>query len=346
MKAVVMAGGFGSRLYPLTVNQPKPMVPLVDKPALAHILNLLKKHGFNEVVLTVRYLAHQIQEHFGDGQELGLKLHYALEDVPLGTAGGVKNDQHYLDNEPFLVISGDALTDIDLTQLVQLHQTKQAMATLALKQVENPGEYGVVLTDKHGQVRQYREKPGNVRLPTTTVNTGIYVMEPGILERLSPQVAYDFSTDVFPQLLAENMPVFGHVVGGYWRDIGTLQSYVQAVIDIFAGKVNHIDLGDQVGHQIWLGKNVQIAPNVTIRGPVYIGSDVKIRQGAKIFGPSVIGPNTIIDREARIERSVIGQNCFIGRAVRVRHTIVAAGSERAAPRTVRALINPHHVAVG
>jgi mannose-1-phosphate guanylyltransferase/phosphomannomutase len=239
MKAVVLAGGLGSRLYPLTTEHPKPMLkPLGYHPVLAYILGLLKRHNFSEVVITVHYMADQIRNYFGDGSSFGMRIDYALETKPLGTAGGVKNVQPYLDHTPFLVISGDLITDIDLTYLLAFHRRKRALATLALTQVENPQGYGVVITDWEGRIKQFVEKPGSGLLISRLVNTGIYVLEPEILDMMEPERAYDFSCDLFPLLVRQNRPFYGSMADGYWCDMGTLETYEQAAIDMFLGKVN------------------------------------------------------------------------------------------------------------
>ncbi|MCB0190424.1 MAG: nucleotidyltransferase family protein [Anaerolineae bacterium] len=240
MKAIILAGGFGTRLHPLTLEYPKPMIPLANKPVLAHILKLLKSHHFSEVVITVQYLAEQIQNYFGNGCSLGLTLRYAVEERPLGTAGSIKNVQSYLDDETFLVISGDLVTDIDLSRAIRFHHQKQALATVVLKRVANPHGYGVVVTERSGRIRQYLEKPEHQPAISNMVNTGIYILEPKILDYMEPSQAYDFSYDIFPLLVAQNTPFFGYLADGYWRDIGTMQSYRQAEADILAGKVSHI----------------------------------------------------------------------------------------------------------
>ncbi len=240
MKAIILAGGFGTRLHPLTLKCPKPMIPLANKPVLTHTLNLLKSHHFSEVVITVQYLAEQIQNYFGNGCSLGLTLRYAVEERPLGTAGSIKNAQPYLDTETFLVISGDIVTDIDLSRAIRFHRQKQALATVVLKRVANPHEYGVVVTDRSGRVRQYLEKPDRQVIISNTVNSGIYILEPEILDYMEPNQAYDFSYDIFPLIVAQNVPFFGYLADGYWRDIGTWQSYRQAMADVLAGKVSHV----------------------------------------------------------------------------------------------------------
>ncbi len=326
-----MAGGFGSRLYPLTVARPKPMIPLINKPVLAHILNLLKRHGFSDVVITVRYLASQIQEYFGDGTQYGLTIHYGEEEAPLGTAGGVKNAQHFLDDQPFLVISGDALTDINLTKLIQFHRERRALATMALKEVKKPCEYGVVLTARDGRITHYYEKPDCEQAASHTVNTGIYVLEPEVLNALQTNTTYDFSNDVFPRFLQDNARFFGHKARGYWRDIGTIHSYMEATADALTGKINVIDPKYYRGSGIWTGEDVRIAPSANLFGPIYLGDGVRIKPGATIYGPTVICDQTIVDQWARIERAIVCQNCYIGKSVKVQNTIIPQNSTLTAP---------------
>ena len=322
MKAVVMAGGSGSRLRPLTIERPKPMVPVVNKPVLAHILGLLQRHGFCEVIITVQYLADLIQDYFEDGSSLGLTIHYSVEEIPLGTAGSVKNAQPYLD-DTFLVISGDAVTDINLSDLLRFHRERGALATLTLQSVVNPLEYGVVITDEEGRITQFLEKPGWGQVISDTVNTGIYVLEPEVLDRLKPNQPYDFSQDVFPPMLSQGAPLFGYVAEGYWCDVGTIQAYMKATADVLEGRVQHIDLGRHIGGEVWTGEGVEIAPDAVLYGPIYLGNEVKIKGGVVIHGPAVIRDYTIIDNRVQIERSVIWRNCYVGEAAEVRGAIVS-----------------------
>jgi mannose-1-phosphate guanylyltransferase / phosphomannomutase len=240
MKAIILAGGFGTRLHPFTLKCPKSMIPLANKPVLAHTLDLLKRHFFSEAVIAVHYLGEQIQAYFGNGRSLGLALRYAVEDEPLGTAGSIKNAQSYLDKGTFLVISGDIITDIDLSKAIAFHRQKQALATVVLKEVANPCDYGVVVTDQSGRIRQYLEKPERQPIISNVVNTGIYILEPEVLDYMEPNKAYDFSYDIFPLMVSQHAPLFGYLADGYWRDIGTVQSYKQAEADVLAGKVSRI----------------------------------------------------------------------------------------------------------
>lgn len=237
MKAVILAGGRGTRLRPFTDRWPKPMLPIGNQPILAYLLNLLKYHNFTEVIITVQYMADSIQAYFDDGSHLGMSIHYALEQTPLGTAGSVKNAESYLDDEAFLVISGDILTNVDLSSVARFHHEKEALATLVLKQVADPREYGQVVTDRGGRILHYLEKPNVGQIAAYTINTGIYILEPEVLAAMRPNVAYDFSYDIFPCLVGQEAPVFGYLTDGYWCDMGTRQHYWQAAADVLTGRV-------------------------------------------------------------------------------------------------------------
>lgn len=325
MKAVVMAGGEGSRLRPLTINRPKPMVPLVDRPVLGHVLELLKQHGMTDVLVTVRYLATNIQDYFGDGAAYGLQLSYSVEDRPLGTAGSVKYAAAWLD-EPFLVISGDALTDINLSEAVAYHHARGALVTIVLKRVENPLEYGITIIDDEGRVRQFLEKPSWGEVFSDTVNTGIYIVDPRVLEAIPPDQNVDWSKDVFPRLLAQGAAIYGYVAQGYWTDIGTLEEYMRATADYLYGRVALPRLGTNIGNDIWVSGEVEIAPDARLYGPIYLGHGVKIKGGVTVYGPSVIRDYNIIDTRAVIDRSIIWRNSYIGEQAQLRGAVVARQS--------------------
>ncbi len=210
MKAVVMAGGEGTRLRPMTSSMPKPLLPVVNRPIMEHVLRLLKRHGLTETVVTVQFLASLVKNYFGDGEELGMELTYAHEEKPLGTAGSVKNAEEALKDDSFLVISGDALTDFDLTDLIAFHQEKGALVTVCLTRVPNPLEFGITIVDEEGKVERFLEKPTWGQVFSDTVNTGIYVMEPEVFDYVEADVSVDWSGDVFPQLMKEGKPVYGY----------------------------------------------------------------------------------------------------------------------------------------
>ena len=321
MKAVVMAGGSGSRLRPLTVNRPKPMVPMVNKPVIAHIRDLLKKHGITEVVVTLQYMPDVIQDFFGDGREMGMAFHYSVEEVPLGTAGSVKKAQEYLD-DTFLVISGDAVTDFDLRAIIEHHRARKALATLVLYRVPNPLEYGVIILNDEGRVQQFLEKPSWGEVISDTVNTGIYVLEPEVLEAFEKDVPFDFSQDLFPLLLAQGAPLYGYVASGYWCDVGDIEEYMRASFDVLEGQVQVEELGRHIGGDIWVEDEVEIAPDAQLFGPIFLGYGAKIKGGVVIHGPSVIRDFTVVDNRAHIDHSIIWRNSYIGEGAEVRGAIV------------------------
>lgn len=324
MKAVVMAGGEGSRLRPLTIGRPKPMVQVVNRPCIEHILLLLKRHGITDVIVTLQYLAEQIQDYFGDGSSLGMTITYSIEESPLGTAGSVGLARELL-TETFLVISGDALTDFDLEKIVAFHKSKRAEATLTLYSVPNPLEYGVVIFNESGEIRQFLEKPSWGEVFSDTVNTGIYVLEPSIFDDVPPDRPVDFSSEVFPRMLSEGRPIYGFVADGYWCDIGSIAEYHRATSDLLNGKVNMGPLGLEDPSRpgvILESEDADIAPDALIMGPVFIGSDCQIKSGAVIYGPSVIRNSAVVDVGAQIDRSIIWRGTYIGERAEVRGAIV------------------------
>ena len=321
MKAVVMAGGEGSRLRPLTIGRPKPMVPMVSKPVMGHILDLLKRHGITEVVVTLHFMPEVIQSYFGDGGSLGMTIHYAVEETPLGTAGSVKNAEQFLD-EPFLIISGDAVTDINLQEIMDFHQEKGAEATLTLYRVPNPLEYGVIITDPDGRITQFLEKPSWGEVISDTVNTGIYVINPAVLDLIEEGVSTDWSKEVFPQLLEDGRPLYGFVAGGNWTDVGDISEYMRATGDVLYHRVHTEELGQHIGGDIWVGGGVEIAPDAQLYGPIFLGEEVKIKGGVIIHGPTVVRDYTIVDNRAHIDRSIIWRNSYIGEGAEVRGAIV------------------------
>ncbi len=321
MKAVVMAGGEGSRLRPLTIGRPKPMVPMVSKPVMGHILDLLKRQGITEVVVTLHFMPEVIQSYFGDGQSMGMQIHYAIEETPLGTAGSVKNAQDFLD-EPFLIISGDAVTDINLEEVIRFHEEKGADATLTLYRVPNPLEYGVIITDQEGRITQFLEKPSWGEVISDTVNTGIYVIDPSVLDLIKEGVKTDWSQDVFPELLQTGRPLYGYVAGGNWTDVGDISEYMRASGDVLHHRVQTDELGRHIGGDVWVGEDVEIAPDAQLYGPIYLGNEVKIKGGVVIHGPSVIRDYTIVDNRVHIDRSIVWRNCYIGEAAEIRGAII------------------------
>jgi mannose-1-phosphate guanylyltransferase / phosphomannomutase len=322
MKAVIMAGGSGTRLRPLTSHLPKPMVPVANKPMAEHIVNLLKKHSFDDIVFTLHYLPQVISDYFGDGSDWGCKISYSTEEGrPLGTAGCVKAIQDRLDST-FLVISGDGLTDIDLTKAVAYHRKKKSKATLVLKRVENPLDYGVVIADSEGRIQRFVEKPGASEIFSDTVNTGIYILEPEVMLYVVMGREQDFSNDLFPLLLLRNEPMYGYVADGYWCDIGNLQMYRQSHKDILDKAVD-LDLGlPEIRPGVWVGEGTEIDSSATLNGPIMIGRNCRIGREAHIEPYTVLGDNSLVQEKASLKQPVIWSNCYIGNESSLRACIV------------------------
>jgi mannose-1-phosphate guanylyltransferase/phosphomannomutase len=321
MKAVIMAGGEGTRLRPQTSNLPKPMLPLVGRPMMAHIISLLRRHGITDIVVTVAFLPNAIRSYFGDGSELGVRMVYATEETPLGTAGSVRNASAEL-NERFLVISGDVLTDIDLTSVISFHEKHEALATVALCAVENPLEFGIVITREDGSIERFLEKPGWGQVFSDTINTGIYVLEPEIFDVIPEGRSIDFSTDVFPAVLEAGDPLFGYVAGGYWEDIGTTAAYLKAHQDILDGKVEVNVSGFELRPGLWVGKGSSIDPSARIDAPSFIGENCTVDRDAVLGAYTTIGANTQVAERAEIQRSVIGENAYLGPAVHIEGAVL------------------------
>jgi mannose-1-phosphate guanylyltransferase/phosphomannomutase len=296
------------------------MVPIMNKPVMEHIIELLKRHQIRDIAVTTFYLPQVIENYFGDGSELGVNLHYYIEESPLGTAGSVKNAEEFLD-EPFIVISGDALTDVDLTSAVDYHSQKDSVATLVLTQEDIPLEYGVVMINKRGEITQFLEKPSWGEVFSDTVNTGIYILDPHIFNYYEAGVKFDFSKDLFPKLLAAKEPMYGHVMDGYWCDIGNLQQYRQTHYDIINGKVEVELPGEEVENQVWIGEGTEVADDVQLAGPLYIGENCNIKSGVQLQ-ESIIGDNNLISDSASIKRGILWNNIFIDQKSELRGTVI------------------------
>jgi len=322
MKAVILAGGQGSRLRPLTENLPKPMISVFGKPIMEHITGHLVAHGVQEIVTTLHYRPRVIRDHFGDGSDFGFTMHYTLEKEPLGTAGSVKLGTPYLD-ETFLVAGGDALVDFDFNQFLEFHRKKGAKVSLCLVRVRDPSEFGIVITDENGAVQRFLEKPGPSEVFSDTVNTGIYLIEPEVLDYIPEGEDYDFAGDLFPKLLQDGVPIFGYVAQGYWSDIGTLDQLRQAHWDFLDGKVKLPLDGNQISEGVWIGEGVDMAPDISITPPCWLGNGVQVHAGAKLGPYVMLGDNVEVDDHAMIGRSIVMRNCFVGESADLRNCIVA-----------------------
>jgi mannose-1-phosphate guanylyltransferase / phosphomannomutase len=321
MKAVVMAGGEGTRLRPLTSNQPKPMVSIVGKPCMEHILELLKQHGMEDVIVTVAFLPQAIRSYFGDGSSLDMNIGYSVEESPLGTAGSVRLAADRLD-DTFLVISGDALCDVDLTRLVEFHREKGASVTIGLKSVDNPLEFGIVVTDEEGRIERFLEKPSWGQVFSDTINTGIYVLEPEVLRHIPTDRPYDFSKELFPLLLEMGRPMYGFVLDGYWQDIGNLDQYRQANFDALDERVRLEIGGIRIKGNIWLGEGVDLTDLGQIEGPAYLGNYCRVAPDASVGPYSVLSTSVTLRERARVERTIVDASTYFGRSTVVEGAII------------------------
>jgi mannose-1-phosphate guanylyltransferase / phosphomannomutase len=326
MKAVILAGGEGTRLRPLTSNQPKPMMPLVNRPMMEHIVRLLAQHGFDDIVVTVAFLANQIRNYFGDGSDFGVRMRYATDASPLGTAGSVRNASEELD-DTFLVISGDVLTDIDLSAFVKAHRDAGAFGSIALKRVENPLEFGIVITHADGTIERFLEKPTWGQVFSDTINTGIYVLEPDVFDFIPDNYVVDFSGDVFPAVLAKGLKLHGEIVDGYWEDVGTLESYLRAHSDVLDHRVDVEIGGFEMGEGIWLGEDADVDPDARIEGPVVIGDNCRIEAGAHLREYTVLGTDVVVKRDAFLERAVCHDHVYVGSATRLRGCVIGRSTD-------------------
>jgi mannose-1-phosphate guanylyltransferase/phosphomannomutase len=322
-----MAGGEGTRLRPMTANQPKPLLPVANRPIMEHVLRLLKKHGFEETIVTVQFLAALVRNYFGDGEDVGMFLQYATEEMPLGTAGSVKNAEDALKDSPFLVISGDALTDMDLTEMCRFHKENGALVTVGLTRVPDPLEFGIVIADEDGRIQRFLEKPTWGQVFSDTVNTGVYIMEPEVLAEVSAKESVDWSHDVFPKLLARGAPIFGYISDKYWEDVGTLESYMKAQADVLSGKVEVDIAGFEVSPGMWIAEGADVDPDAVLKGPLVIGDYAKIEAGATIREYSVIGANVVVKEGAFIHRAVVHNNVFVGQGTTLRGCVVGKNTD-------------------
>jgi mannose-1-phosphate guanylyltransferase/phosphomannomutase len=323
MKAVIMAGGFGTRLRPLTTHLPKPLVPVGNAPIMEHTVRLLRRHGFTDLVVLLYFLPETITDHFGDGAAWGVRITYVTPSADLGTAGAVKYAVGDL-GEPALVISGDVLTDFDLTGAVEFHRRQAAEATMVLTRVESPLAYGIVITDEAGRIVRFLEKPSWGEVFSDTINTGIYLLEPAALAAVPGGRPYDFGKELFPALLASGRALYGHVTEGYWRDVGDLAEYRRAHLDLLQGTVGVEIPGQRTegpGHTVWLDEGARVDYTVRLHGPVIIGRGAQVSPGARLAN-SVVGPGAVIHAGADIEGSVLWNGVEVGPGAVIKEAIV------------------------
>jgi len=326
LKAVILVGGEGTRLYPLTHNIPKPMLPVLNRPFLEHIIAYLRKCGIENIILALSYLPKIIQDYFGDGSNLDTQINYAVETNPLGTAGAVKNAEQYLD-KTFAVLNGDIFTNLDIAKMFAFHQRKKARATIALTQVDNPCVFGVVETDNDGRVQCFVEKPSPNQVTTNWINAGIYILEPDVLEHVPIGSHYMFERGLFPLLLELGEPIYGYQFNGYWLDMGTPEKYLCLNRDLLLLKEGSALIDALSKDEVFCDRETIIHPSAEITGPVIIANKCRIGQRVHIKGPVIIGPDCYIGDDANLEETVIWQGVNIGTGAFLKQCVVSSNTK-------------------
>lgn len=351
MRAVILVGGEGTRLRPLTFDTPKPLIPVANRPFLEHVLARLSRHGVTEAILTTGYLAEAF-EAFPDALTHGVKLTIVREERPLGTCGAVRNVAELLD-DTFFVLNGDILTDVDLSEMLRVHRERNAVGTLALSRVRDPSAYGLVPIDGEGRIEQFIEKPrADESLKTDLINAGTYILEPDALAGVPAGETWSFERQLFPGLLSDGAPLFGFPSQAYWLDLGTPQKYLRANVDVLEGKVGEPPPGERSAAGVWTDTGADIDPTVRLRGPAAIGPDCRVAEGAVIYPLTCIGPDceigagavieesvlhegVVVDPKAVVERSVLAGGVYIGAGSRVADAIIGPGVRVGAENELR-----------
>ncbi len=347
MKAVVLAGGFGTRLRPLTYSRPKSMLPIGPKPVLQYVIESLSDSGFDDIIVTTNYLPEQIQEYFGDGSRFGVSLRYPKEETPLGTAGSVKNAERYLD-ETFALIQGDNITDIDMAEQLKYHKSKNALATLSVMKANAPWKYGVVVLDKQDKITGFQEKPPPEQCRSNLINTGLYVLEPDVLKLIPSGKPFDFAKDVFPIILDQGKGLYGYRAKGFWTDIGSAEGFLEASRWLLNKMSRHISPTAEISRtrirgSVWIGDGTTLETGVKIQGPVYIEDSCALQKGVSMnpgtmlkrkvivgegstINGAVVFDSTVIDSMVTLNQCIIDEKCEVGSKSEIgTSTIIGAG---------------------
>ena len=321
MKAILLAGGKGTRLRPLTVHTPKPIVPIFNRPFLYYQIDLLRQVGeIDEAILSLNYQPRRIEEIFGEGEGLGLRLRYVVEPFPLGTGGAIRYAGDQL-TESVVVFNGDVLTQVDLAAVLRLHRERKAKATIVLTPVENPRAYGLVETDRDGNVQRFLEKPGEHEITCNTINAGIYVLEPDTFDRIPKDTAWSIERSFFPSLIERGETFVAYICDGYWIDIGTPAKYMQVHRDIMDGRYSAPPFAGAAQHA-WVAEGARVEDGAELHGPCFVDEGVVLKAGARVLPYSVLGRHTHVDEGAVVDGAIVWPNGWIGREAMVGHAIL------------------------
>jgi len=333
VKAVILAGGEGTRLRPLTLGLPKPVVPVVDRPFLVHQIDMLRGAGIREIIFSLGYQPDRIREAFGDGAHHGVHIEYAVEASPLGTGGAVKHAEPWLD-ERTVVLNGDVLTDVELSEVIREHDTLGSSATLVLAPVPDPTAYGLVELDSESRVTRFVEKPAPDQITTNTINAGIYVLETPTLELIPPSVKHSIERGFFPTLLGRGDRVGAYVHRGYWIDIGTPEKYIEVHRDVL-GERFAVALAGKRERGGWIHEDARVDPGAELIGPFYVGPGARVAAGATLGPLATLGPDVVLDAGARVGESVLWRGCHVEEGARVDRALLAEGVRVGRRATVR-----------
>ncbi len=322
VRAYLMAAGLGTRLNPLTGLTSKPMVPILNRPVMEHLLRLLRRHGVTEIAANLHYHPERIRSYFDDGSEFGVELRYHLEEHLLGTAGGADAFREFLSGSTFLVMSGDGLTDIDLTAFLAFHKASGGVATMAVKEVDDPSQYGVVVHDESMRVTGFQEKPSRAEALSTLCNCGIYAFEPEIFDYLTPGAFVDWAKDVFPALLGEGCPFHCWELATYWNDVGNIEQYRVSNFDALFGRVDLEVPGREIATSVWIGQGTEVEAGVRVEAPILLGAGCLIESGAELIGPLIIGDGCVVEGGAVLEGVIHWDGAKAGRGARLAGSIL------------------------
>lgn len=331
MKAMVLAAGVGSRLDPLTAQVPKPLVPVANVPVMEHILALLKHHGIEEVIANLHYLPEKLTEYFEGHRESGTKLQFRLEEKLTGDAGGVRFCRDFLDGETFVVLMGDLLTDADLTEVIRQHKRKGALATIALKQVENVSHFGVALLDENGFIKGFQEKPKQEEALSNLASTGIYILEPEVFNHIPATGDYGFGRQLFPRLVELGLPVLGVEIGSYWSDVGTIEQYFRSNFDLLKERMKTYLPGYKKVvygyHNVFVAQGAKIASSTAFDGNVMVGKNAVIEDGVTLSGNVIIGDNCVVGSGSNLTDVILWHDMAVKANSNLVNSIVTAAGE-------------------